>query len=247
MDNFIIGSITEHVKVLQSDIQAITSNIPTKITDLSDLSGKWNVNEQGDILPETNGVVSLGTIEKALKSIYVSEIHLPPNSVKPNNEDVLTYYASPTTPGNIKWAASSGGSGSSGGSVSSGKLNDLSDVTISETLDSGHVLIANGPTTFNNRSLVLTDLSDVTISDTLDSGHVLTVGVGGVYSFTALPAVSTFLSPTAAAEAIGHNVKDYFLVASNATGTDVEWRKSPYVILQALVERIENLEAEHTT
>lgn len=73
MDNFVIGTIQENIKTLQSDLNRISSDIPTKFNHLTDVSGKWTIDSSGDIIPEYDNTVSLGSSSKRIKSIYVSD------------------------------------------------------------------------------------------------------------------------------------------------------------------------------
>ena len=72
-DNFIIGTIRDHINLLFSNLNLLDEKIPTKLAELLDLAGKWETDDSGNILPVRNNDVSIGSPENSLKSIYVSE------------------------------------------------------------------------------------------------------------------------------------------------------------------------------
>ena len=73
MDNFIIGTLRENINLLYNNLHIVQDTIPKKLSHLTDVAGKWAINKTGDILPQVDNSVSLGSIDKRLKSIYVSD------------------------------------------------------------------------------------------------------------------------------------------------------------------------------
>lgn len=82
MDNYIIGTIRENIGLLFHNLHLIQDTIPKKLSHLTDLAGKWTVNANGDIVPEISGTLNIGSIDKSVKSLFLSENSL--HIVKPN-------------------------------------------------------------------------------------------------------------------------------------------------------------------
>ena len=83
MDNFIIGTFRENINLLFHNLHLIQDTIPKKLSHLTDLAGKWTVNANGDIVPEISGTLNIGSIDKSVKSLFLSENSL--HIVKPND------------------------------------------------------------------------------------------------------------------------------------------------------------------
>ena len=73
MNNFIIGTIRENISLLFNNLHVINDSIPKKLSHLTDLAGRWTVNDTGDIIPVNSGAVGIGTVDNPIKSVYVSE------------------------------------------------------------------------------------------------------------------------------------------------------------------------------
>jgi hypothetical protein len=82
MDNFIIGTFRENINLIFHNLHLIQDTIPKKLSHLTDLAGKWTVNANGDIVPEISGTLNIGSIDKSVKSLFLSENSL--HIVKPN-------------------------------------------------------------------------------------------------------------------------------------------------------------------
>jgi len=82
MDNFIIGTFRENINLIFHKLHLIQDTIPKKLSHLTDLAGKWTVNANGDIVPEISGTLNIGSIDKSVKSLFLSENSL--HIVKPN-------------------------------------------------------------------------------------------------------------------------------------------------------------------
>lgn len=82
MDNFIIGTFRENINLLFNNLHLIQDTIPKKLSHLTDLAGKWTVNANGDIVPEISGTLNIGSIDKSVKSLFLSENSL--HIVKPS-------------------------------------------------------------------------------------------------------------------------------------------------------------------
>lgn len=82
MDNFIIGTFRENINLLFHNLHLIQDTIPKKLSHLTDLAGKWTVNANGDIVPEISGTLNIGSIDKSVKSLFLSENSL--HIVKPS-------------------------------------------------------------------------------------------------------------------------------------------------------------------
>ena len=87
MDNFIIGTLRENIKLLFNNLHTVNESIPRKLKDLSDLDGKWTVAENGDIVPEISGTLNIGSINKTVKSLFLSENSL--HIVKQDGSDTI--------------------------------------------------------------------------------------------------------------------------------------------------------------
>ena len=73
MDNFIIGTIRENIKLLFNNLHVVNDLIPTKLHHLSDLNGVWHVDENGNILPNIADSVSIGSAENPIKSCFIAQ------------------------------------------------------------------------------------------------------------------------------------------------------------------------------
>lgn len=73
MDNFIIGTFRENINLLFHNLHLIQDTIPKKFSHLTDVAGKWNINSNGDIVPEISGTLNIGSIDKSVKSLFLSE------------------------------------------------------------------------------------------------------------------------------------------------------------------------------
>lgn len=89
MDNFIIGTFRENINLLYHNLHTVQDTIPKKLSHLTDVAGKWAINKTGDILPQVDNSVSLGSVDKRLKSIYVSDGSL--HIVKHNAEEIVSF------------------------------------------------------------------------------------------------------------------------------------------------------------
>jgi hypothetical protein len=110
MDNLVIGTIHDNINLLNHTLNTIQDTVPKKLSDLPDVTGKW-LTKNGDILPVKDNTVSLGSVDKRLKSLYVSDVNIT-SSVKmtgiPNstNTNKLLYNAGT---GEITYQTDSGG------------------------------------------------------------------------------------------------------------------------------------------
>lgn len=68
MYDFTIGTISEHINLLQHSVNAIQDAMPKKLSDLTDVAGKWGVNNIGDIIPEESNKVSIGSSKNSIKN-----------------------------------------------------------------------------------------------------------------------------------------------------------------------------------
>lgn len=82
MDNFIIGTFRENINLLFHNLHLVQDTIPKKLNHLTDLAGKWTVNANGDIIPEISGALNIGSIDKSVKSLFLSENSL--HIIKPS-------------------------------------------------------------------------------------------------------------------------------------------------------------------
>lgn len=73
MDNFIIGTLRENINLLFHNLQVIQDTMPLKFSHLRDVAGRWNINSNGDLVPETNGTQYIGSIDKTVKSLFLSD------------------------------------------------------------------------------------------------------------------------------------------------------------------------------
>jgi hypothetical protein len=73
MNNFIIGTLRENIDLLFHNLHLIQDTIPKKFAHLTDVAGRWNINSNGDIVPESNGTLNIGSIDKSVKSLFLSE------------------------------------------------------------------------------------------------------------------------------------------------------------------------------
>lgn len=73
MDNFIIGTFRENINLLFHNLHLIQDTIPKKFSHLTDVAGRWNINPNGDIVPEISGTLNIGSIDKSVKSLFLSE------------------------------------------------------------------------------------------------------------------------------------------------------------------------------
>lgn len=89
MDNFTIGTFRENINLLYHNLHIVQDTIPKKLAHLTDVTGKWLINTGGDILPVKDNTVSLGSIDKRLKSIYVSDGSL--HIVKHNADEIVSF------------------------------------------------------------------------------------------------------------------------------------------------------------
>ena len=193
MDNFVIGTIQESIKTLQSDLNRISSGIPTEFKDLTDVSGKWTIDSSGDIIPENDNTVSLGSASQRIKSIYVSDgsIYIIKKTqanlvtvkfqLDENNDLKITKETyNSVTDLNINNPSTTGpGISLSGGAQN---INDLTDVSITD--DSEKIFLKRGEAgtwvnsllttgditdfatgVINATSVSLNDLTDVSITD----------------------------------------------------------------------------------
>jgi len=88
MNNFIIGTIRENISLLFNNLHVINDSIPKKLSHLSDLAGRWTVNDTGDIIPVNPGVVGIGTVDNPIKDFFVSENSLHIVKKLSNNQNV---------------------------------------------------------------------------------------------------------------------------------------------------------------
>lgn len=73
MDNFIIGTLRENINLLFHNLHLIQDTIPKKFSHLTDVAGRWNINSNGDIVPDISGTLNIGSIDKSVKSLFLSE------------------------------------------------------------------------------------------------------------------------------------------------------------------------------
>ena len=73
MDNFQIGTIRENINLLYHNLHLIQDTIPKKFGHLLDLAGRWNINANGDIVPEENARLNIGSAQKTVKSLFLSQ------------------------------------------------------------------------------------------------------------------------------------------------------------------------------
>ena len=73
MDNFQIGTIRENINLLYHNLHLVQDTIPKKFGHLLDLAGRWNINTNGDIVPEDNARLSIGSAQKTVKSLFLSQ------------------------------------------------------------------------------------------------------------------------------------------------------------------------------
>jgi len=73
MDNFIIGTFRENINLLFHNLHLVQDTIPKKLSHLTDLAGRWTVNDTGDIIPFEAGTVGIGTVDKPIRDVFVSE------------------------------------------------------------------------------------------------------------------------------------------------------------------------------
>lgn len=73
MDNFQIGTIRENINLLYHNLHLIQDTIPKKFGHLLDLAGRWNINTNGDIVPEENARLNIGSAQKTVKSLFLSQ------------------------------------------------------------------------------------------------------------------------------------------------------------------------------
>jgi hypothetical protein len=94
MNNFIIGTIRENISLLFNNLHVINDSIPKKLDHLSDLAGRWTVNDTGDIIPVNPGAVGIGTLDNPIKDCFVSiikgpaELVIDPSPVSDNSGTV---------------------------------------------------------------------------------------------------------------------------------------------------------------
>ena len=88
MDNFIIGTIRENIKLLFNNLHVVNDLIPTKLHHLSDLKGVWHVDENGNILPNIADSVSIGSAENPIKSCFIAQNSLHITKKIDENETV---------------------------------------------------------------------------------------------------------------------------------------------------------------
>ena len=84
MNDFIIGTIRENINLIFSNLHNLNDMIPRKLSHLKDLNGRWTVNDSGDIIPEEPNTLSIGSLTKSVKKIYVSQNSL--HIVKANSD-----------------------------------------------------------------------------------------------------------------------------------------------------------------
>lgn len=73
MDNFIIGTFRENINLLFHNLHLIQDTIPKKFSHLTDVAGRWNINSNGDIVPDISGTLNIGSVDKSVKSLFLSE------------------------------------------------------------------------------------------------------------------------------------------------------------------------------
>tara|TARA_B110000977_G_scaffold7547_1_gene10358 strand:+ start:2249 stop:4501 length:2253 start_codon:yes stop_codon:yes gene_type:complete len=88
MDNFIIGTFRENINLLFNNLHVINDSIPKKLSHLTDLAGRWTVNDTGDIIPVIPGAVGIGTLDNPIKDCFVSENSLHIVKKLSNNQTV---------------------------------------------------------------------------------------------------------------------------------------------------------------
>jgi len=88
MNNFIIGTIRENISLLFNNLHVINDSIPKKLSHLTDLAGRWTVNDTGDIIPVNPGAVGIGTADNPIKGCFVSENSLHIVKKLSNNQTV---------------------------------------------------------------------------------------------------------------------------------------------------------------
>ncbi len=82
MDNFSIGTFRENINLLFHNLHLVQDTIPKKLSHLTDLAGRWDVNANGDIIPTQTATLNIGSADKLVKSLFLSENSL--HIVKPS-------------------------------------------------------------------------------------------------------------------------------------------------------------------
>jgi len=73
MDNFIIGTFRENINLLFHNLHLIQDTIPKKLGHLTDLAGRWSVNSNGDIVPQVDAAFDIGSPDKRVRSLFVTD------------------------------------------------------------------------------------------------------------------------------------------------------------------------------
>jgi len=90
MDNFIIGTFRENINLLFHNLHLVQDTIPKKFSHLTDIAGKWSVNTNGDIVPDKTATLNIGSSDKLVKSLFLSENSLHIVKADANTGDTVS-------------------------------------------------------------------------------------------------------------------------------------------------------------
>jgi hypothetical protein len=207
MNNFVIGTIRENISLLFNNLHVINDSIPKKLDHLSDLAGRWTVNDTGDIIPLNPGAVGIGTLDNPIKECFVSIIKGPAELViDPYPVDDVA--GTVRIKGNLIVDGTGGGGGGGGGNADTA-------TKISSITNSNIVQLAETQTLTNKT------LTSPTISGTGGSidGAVIGANSAAAASFTTITASTNVTARDVNAVTIGNIVPVELTVSGGRAST----------------------------